>query len=168
VSNGQRSCVVLELICLRVSGTEWLEEVLPNEPSWRGEDTARLATVLADHGVDLLDVSSGGNNARQKIRPGKAYQAPFAEAAKKAVGSKMLVSAVGGLYNGQVAEEVLAKGMADVVFVGRMFQKNPGMVWQMAEDLDVDISAAKQIGWGFKGRARQALGEDVGAKSSKL
>jgi 2,4-dienoyl-CoA reductase-like NADH-dependent reductase (Old Yellow Enzyme family) len=151
-----------------VSGTEWLEEVMPDEPSWRGEDTARLATVLADHGVDLLDVSSGGNNPKQKIRPGTAYQAPFAEAAKKAVGSKMFVSAVGGLYNGKVAEDVLTKGMADVIFVGRMFQKNPGMVWQMADDLGVEIRAANQIGWGFKGRARQALGEDVGARSPKL
>ncbi|KAH6906848.1 NADH:flavin oxidoreductase/NADH oxidase [Coprinopsis sp. MPI-PUGE-AT-0042] len=92
-----------------VSGTEWLEEVLPNEPAWRAEDTARLAPVLVVHGVDLLDVSSGGNNAWQKIRPGKAYQAPFAEG---------------------LAEEVLEKGMADAIFVGRMFQKNPGMVWQ--------------------------------------
>ncbi|KAH6917761.1 NADH:flavin oxidoreductase/NADH oxidase [Coprinopsis sp. MPI-PUGE-AT-0042] len=92
--------------------------VLPNEPAWRAEDTARLATVLVVHGVDLLDVSSGGNNAWQKIRPGKAYQAPFAEAVKKAVGSKMLVGAV------------LEKGMADAIFVGRMFQKNLGMVWQ--------------------------------------
>ena len=80
----------------------------------------------------------------------------------------MFVSAVGGLYNGKVAEEVLQKGMADVIFVGRMFQKNPGMVWQMADDLDVEIKSAHQIGWGFKGRAKQALGEDVGGRSPKL
>ncbi|KAH6906834.1 NADH:flavin oxidoreductase/NADH oxidase [Coprinopsis sp. MPI-PUGE-AT-0042] len=105
---------------VRVSGTEWLEEVLPNEPSWGAEDTARLAT---------------------KIRPGKAYQAPFAEAAKKASG---------GLYNGKVAEEVLERGWQTLSLLDACSRRNPGMVWQMAEDLDVDISAAKQIGWGFK------------------
>ena len=43
---------------LRISGTDWLEESLPNEPSWTSRDTARLAPILFEHGVDLLDVSS--------------------------------------------------------------------------------------------------------------
>ncbi|KAG2008345.1 NADH:flavin oxidoreductase/NADH oxidase [Coprinopsis cinerea AmutBmut pab1-1] len=152
---------------VRVSGTEWLEEVLPEEPSWRSEDTVRLAGILADHGVDLLDVSSGGNDPRQKIKSGTAYQAPFAGAVKQALGSKLFVSAVGGLYDGNVAQGILDKGWADAIFVGRMFQKNPGVVWAMADDLDVDITAAKQIGWGFKGRGKKALGEDVGKKKKQ-
>ena len=47
-----------------VSATEWLEEVLPNEPSWRVEETVKLAGILADHGVDLIDVSSCRNSAQ--------------------------------------------------------------------------------------------------------
>ncbi|KAI9061968.1 FMN-linked oxidoreductase [Trametes sanguinea] len=138
----------------RVSASEWLEEVFPNEPSWRSEDTVRLAGVLAEHGVDLLDVSSSGNNPAQKIKTGPAYQAHFAEAVKRAHGDKILVSAVGSINDGQLAQSVLDKGQADVIFVGRMFQKNPGLVWKFADDLGVEIHVAGQIHWGFRGRAK--------------
>ena len=138
----------------RVSASEWLEEVFPNEPSWRSEDTVRLAGVLAEHGVDLLDVSSSGNNPAQKIKTGPAYQAHFSEAVKRAHGDKILVSAVGAINDGQLAQSVLDKGQADAIFVGRMFQKNPGLVWKFADDLGVRIHVAGQIGWGFYGRAK--------------
>lgn len=44
---------------LRISATDWLEHI-PDEQSWTLEDTIKLAEVIADMGVDLLDVSSGG------------------------------------------------------------------------------------------------------------
>ncbi|TWU72704.1 hypothetical protein ED733_004076 [Metarhizium rileyi] len=37
----------------------------------------------------------------------------------------------------------------DLIATGRMFQKNPGLVWSWADDLNVSISVAHQIGWGF-------------------
>ncbi|CAA7263000.1 unnamed protein product [Cyclocybe aegerita] len=154
---------------LRISGTEWLEEIAPNEPSWCVEDTTHLAPILAEHGVDLLDVSAGGIDWRQKIRPGLKYQVPFAAAAKRAVGSRMLVSAIGGLANGVVAEEVLQAGDADAVFIGRAFQKNPGVVWKMADDLGVEIHVANQIKLGFTGRSIQLMGEsDASKEEGKL
>ncbi|THH32908.1 hypothetical protein EUX98_g1241 [Antrodiella citrinella] len=137
---------------VRVSATDWLEESLPHTPSWKSEDTVKLAGILADHGVDVLDVSTGGNHPKQKIKGGPAYQAPFAEAVKKAVGHKILVTAVGTITNGHVAQEILDKGQADAVFVGRQFQKNPGTVWAFAEDLGVKITVAHQIEWAFVGR----------------
>ena len=85
--------------------SEWLEEVLPNEPSWHSEDTVRLAAVLAEHGVDLLDVSSSGNHPAQRIKTGPAYQVHFAEAVRRAHGDKILVSAVGSLNDGHIYRE---------------------------------------------------------------
>lgn len=114
---------------IRVSATEWLEEALPDEPSWRVEDTVRLASILAEHGVDFLDVSSGGNHPKAILKCGTAYQAPFAHAVKQAVGDKLVVGSVGSITSGIIAQEVLDKGQADVVLVGRSFQKNPGVVW---------------------------------------
>ncbi|KAH7909616.1 hypothetical protein BJ138DRAFT_1154871 [Hygrophoropsis aurantiaca] len=139
---------------LRVSATEWLEEALPNEPSWRVEDTVKLAGILAEHGVDFLDVSSGGNDPRAIYKSSKTspYQALFSEAVKSSVGDKLVVSAVGSIASGKVAQEVLDKGQADVIFVGRHFQKNPACVWQFAQDLGVAIKVAHQIEWGFMGR----------------
>ena len=86
-----------------------MEEVLPNEASWTIDDTVRLAPILAAHGVDLLDVSSGGNSPLPMIPRGPGYQTPFAEAVKKAYGNDILVSAVGSIHTGTLAEDVLQK-----------------------------------------------------------
>lgn len=88
-----------------------------------------LASILAEHGVDFLDVSSGGNHPKAIIKGGPAYQAPFAHAVKQAVGDKLVVGAVGSITNGVIAQDVLDKGQADVILVGRFFQKNPAAVW---------------------------------------
>lgn len=88
-----------------ISATDWLEHL--EEPSWKSEDTVKLAEVLVDHGLDVLDVSTGGNSPQQKIVGGAAYQSPYAEAVKKAVGDKLIVASVGAIATGQVAEEVL-------------------------------------------------------------
>ncbi|KIM91352.1 hypothetical protein PILCRDRAFT_810624 [Piloderma croceum F 1598] len=139
---------------LRISATDWLEESLPNEPSWQSADTVKLASILATRGVDFLDVSTGGNHPAQKFRRSDtaAYQAPFAHDVKKALGDKLIVGCVGAITNGLLAQDVLDRGQADVAIVGRQFQKNPGTVWAFAEDLGVDIYMAHQIEWGFKGR----------------
>ena len=60
-------------VFLRISATDWLEN--ESYKSWRVEDTVRLAETLADIGVDLLDVSSGGNHPSQKVKTGPGYQA---------------------------------------------------------------------------------------------
>ena len=61
-------------VFLRISATDWLENE-PGMDSWKLEDTVKLAEVLATKGVDLLDVSSGGNHPKQKIKTGPGYQA---------------------------------------------------------------------------------------------
>lgn len=59
---------------LRISGTDYLEAQADME-SWRVEDTVKLAPTLAELGVDLLDVSGGGNHPKQHPHVGPAYQA---------------------------------------------------------------------------------------------
>ncbi|KAK0496045.1 FMN-linked oxidoreductase [Armillaria luteobubalina] len=138
----------------RISGSECVEQTLPDVPSWRSEDTVRLAPIFAAHGVDVLDVSSGGNNIKQKFTPGPAYQAPLAHDVKK-TNPGLLVATVGGITDGHTAQGVLENGLADVVLCGRAFQQNPGLVLRYAQDLDVDIHLAHQIQWGYKvGRRR--------------
>jgi 2,4-dienoyl-CoA reductase-like NADH-dependent reductase (Old Yellow Enzyme family) len=141
---------------LRISASDWLEYDRKNFPeSWTEADTVRFAPILADHGVDLLDVSSGGNHPAQKIKTGPGYQSHFAKAVKEIVKDKMAVSTVGTITNGPQAQSMVddEEGGLDVVLIGRMFQKNPGLVWAFAEELGVEINVAKQIGWGFGGRA---------------
>lgn len=150
-------------LLLRVSASDWLDQNPAYEgASWKVEDTVRLAPLLAERGVDLLDISSGGAHPMQKISPGPGYQAPFAKAVKAALpkGCKMHVSAVGSITSGVQAEALLTgkgegsqgDGELDFVAVGRGFQKNPGLVWSWAEELGTQINVANQIRWGFGGR----------------
>lgn len=140
-------------VFLRVSATDWLEESLPGQPSWRLEDTVKFAKALAESGdIDLLDVSTGGNHSAQHIHAGSGFQAPFAIAVKKAVGDKLAVSSVGLINNAKLANSLLEKEGLDFILVGRGFQKNPGLVWTWADELDVEISMANQIRWGFSSR----------------
>jgi 2,4-dienoyl-CoA reductase-like NADH-dependent reductase (Old Yellow Enzyme family) len=102
----------------------------------------------------VLDVSSGGLHPDQHIHAGPGYQAPFANAVKKAVGDKMLVGTVGSITHGKQANRLLDEGL-DIVTAGRMFQKNPGLVWAWADELEVEVHWANQIRWGFAGRGKK-------------
>ncbi|KAK3690478.1 hypothetical protein B0T22DRAFT_528979 [Podospora appendiculata] len=145
---------------VRISATDWLEDAEGyTGPSWTVDDSCKLAVLLAARGVDLLDVSSGGNHPAQKVKSGPGYQAGFAKTIKKAVrDTKMLVSAVGSITGGKQAQEIIQGGKGeedepvDVIMAGRSFQKNPALVWSWAEELDVGVYTANQIGWGFGGR----------------
>lgn len=137
-------------VFLRVSATDWLENSIPDEKGWKLEDTIEFARALAAQGcVDLIDISTGGVHAAQKVTSGPAFQVPYAAAVKKAVGDKMLVAAVGMINSGNLGEKILNEDDLDVILVGRAFQRDTGLAWQFAKDLDVEIAMAGQIRWGF-------------------
>ncbi|KAI4607031.1 hypothetical protein J4E83_009786 [Alternaria metachromatica] len=140
-------------LVLRISATDWLDEA--GIEGWTVDQTVKLAEILADRGVDLLDVSSGGLHEKQHIHGGPGYQEPFAKAVKDKVGDKMAVGTVGSITDGKQANGYLENDNLDVAFIGRMFQKNPGFVWQCADDLGVEGRWANQIRWGFGGRGKK-------------
>ncbi|XRM37486.1 NADH-dependent flavin oxidoreductase [Aspergillus tubingensis] len=146
-------------LLVRISATDWFEfdEGLKKEfpESWTVEQSVRLAPILADHGVDLVDVSSGGIHSKSAIaiRSGPAYQVHLAHEVKKAVGDRLLVTAVGGIKTGKLAEEVMQSGI-DAVLAGRWFQQNPGLVRAFANELGVKVRMATQIDWSFEGRGK--------------
>ncbi|OQE15277.1 hypothetical protein PENSTE_c029G02105 [Penicillium steckii] len=137
-------------VFLRVSATDWLEKSMPEEKGWKLEDTVEFSRALAAQGaIDLIDISTGGVHAAQKVTSGVGFQVPFAKAVKEAVGQKMLVSAVGTINSGNLAEKILNEDDVDVILVGRAFQRDSGLAWAFAKDLDVEIAMAGQIRWGF-------------------
>ena len=138
----------------RVSATELIEHTFatPEEAeqgSWTVKQTAELAVRLAALGVDLIDISSGGNHPQQKF----TNQIQFAEYVRKYVqnaGVKILVGAVGSITSGKQAEEILETGKADVVLAGRAFQRSPALIWDWANELGVRIKVSKQCQWPIK------------------
>ena len=128
--------------------------MFPDEPSWGIDDAANLAKSLADHGVDVVDVISGGLHPKQKVGidfQAPAYQTPLAVAVKKAVGDKVLVGTIGNITTGAVAQQVLEEQGLDMVFLARQFLKDHQTVWTFAEQLGVDVSLPVQFGWVFRG-----------------
>lgn len=121
----------------RVSGTDWASG------GWSLDETVQLARLLAEAGVDLLDVSSGGNTLDAKIPVGPGYQLPLSQAVKEAnVG--ILVSGVGIIENGRMAEQALQEKKADVIFIARGLLADSGFVLQAAQDLQVRVKWPQQ------------------------
>ncbi|KAJ3990741.1 hypothetical protein F5050DRAFT_68569 [Lentinula boryana] len=139
---------------LRVSASDRIEHL--DEPSWTIQDTIKFTSIIAEHGVDFIDVSSAGNHSKQDFSNPHAQQEYAAEISRSLKESekhgKIFVGTVGGINSGVQAEKYMQDGVADACLVGRHFQKNPGLVWAFAEELGIRISLAKQISWGFFGR----------------
>ncbi|KAH8555088.1 NADH:flavin oxidoreductase/NADH oxidase [Umbelopsis sp. PMI_123] len=63
---------------VRLSVTEWHDN--PNEESWDLDQTLKLAAILKEKGVDLIDCSSGGNTSTQKFKPADPQVIKLADA----------------------------------------------------------------------------------------
>ena len=125
---------------VRFSGTDWADE----RGGWNEDDTAAFAEALAGRGCDFLDISSGGNVAADiKVSPG--FQVPWAAVAKRASGLPTM--AVGELDDPKLAEEILQRGEADAIAIGRGFLRNPRWPWLAAETLGGTVSYPPQYDW---------------------
>jgi 2,4-dienoyl-CoA reductase-like NADH-dependent reductase (Old Yellow Enzyme family) len=118
-------------LLLRVSATDWADG------GWDLEQTVELARLLVGHGVDLIDVSSGGLVPEQKIVLGPGYQVPFARAVRE--GSGLPTGAVGLITEPAQAEQVLAEGSADAVLLARALLRDPSWPLRAANELGVQV-----------------------------
>jgi 2,4-dienoyl-CoA reductase-like NADH-dependent reductase (Old Yellow Enzyme family) len=117
---------------VRISATDWVEE------GWNPDESVKLARILKERGVDLLDVSSGGLSAHQHISVGPAYQLPFASRIRKETG--ILTGTVGLITNAIQAETILVNGDADMIFMAREILRNPYFPLQAAQELKEQIN----------------------------
>ncbi|OPF83106.1 oxidoreductase [Streptomyces antioxidans] len=121
----------------RISATDWLEE-----NGWTPDDTVRLAALLKDHGVDLLDVSSGGNAAGVSVPVGPGYQVPFAARVRREAG--LPVVAVGLITEAEQAEKIVTNGEADAVLLGRELLRDPYFARRAAAELGGQVHSPDQ------------------------
>ena len=116
---------------VRISATDWVDD------GWNLIDSVELCAQLKAHGVDLVDVSTGGNvhNAPIKATPG--FQVPFATAIRKETG--IMTTAVGLITEPEQADHIIQTGEADAVFMAREFLRNPRFPLYAAEKLGVKV-----------------------------
>lgn len=116
---------------VRLSATDWVDG------GWDVESTIEVSKELAARGVDLIDVSSGGLDHRQRVETGPSYQVPFAHAVRE--GADVPVSAVGLITEPQQAEAILADGSADAVMLARALLREPSWPLRAAFELGDDV-----------------------------
>ncbi|MFG2750500.1 NADH:flavin oxidoreductase/NADH oxidase [Streptomyces xanthophaeus] len=121
----------------RISATDWLEE-----DGWTADETVRLADLLLEHGVDLLDVSTGGLAPGVTIPLGPGYQVPFAARVKAE--TALPVAAVGLITEPAQAEKILANGEADAVLLGRELLRDPYWARRAALELGAELRIPEQ------------------------
>ena len=122
---------------IRISASDWAEN------GWQIVDSVELCKQLKEIGVDLIDVSSGGNLHNAPIKPVPGYQVPFAQAIKAE--SDIPVAAVGAITDPHQAQEIINSNKADAVFLARAMIRNPRWAMAAAEELKVMIDWPAQL-----------------------
>jgi 2,4-dienoyl-CoA reductase-like NADH-dependent reductase (Old Yellow Enzyme family) len=117
---------------VRISAVEW------TDGGWDLDQSVALARVLKQHGVDLVDVSSGGNVSGATIPSGPGYQVPFAERIRRE--ADILTAAVGQITAPAQADQIIRNGQADLVLLAREMLRDPYWPLHAAQELGVSTS----------------------------
>lgn len=123
-------------VIVRISASDWVEG------GWDLEQSVAFCAALAELGCDLIDVSSGGLDHRQKIVTGPGYQTGFAAEIRARTG--LPVIAVGQITDPVQAESILRSGQADAVALARAMLWNPRWPWHAAEALGAQLALPLQ------------------------
>ncbi|KAL1920069.1 uncharacterized protein VTP21DRAFT_1215 [Calcarisporiella thermophila] len=140
VATAVRTAVPDKVVFFRLSAKDWTET--QRNGGWDLEHSTELAKRLKEVGVDLIDVSSGGNISQEKKPTAAGYQVPFAEAIRK--NAEIKTSAVGGIVDPQLAEDIIAEGKADLIMVGQEFLRNTNWTLRAAFELGADVKWPNQ------------------------
>lgn len=118
-------------LLVRISATDWADG------GWDVDQSVKLAGLLQQHGVDLIDVSGGGLVPYAVIPVEPGYQVPFAARIRKETGLR--TGAVGLITEAAQAEAILEAGDADLILMGRELLRDPYFPLHAAARLYEDV-----------------------------
>jgi len=116
---------------VRISATDWVPG------GWDIDQSIILARLLKEKGVDLIDCSSGFAVPNEKVPFGPGFQVPFAAKVRAEAG--IASGAVGFIIEPAQAEQIVATGQADAVFLARQMLRDPYWPLHAAKTLHVDV-----------------------------
>ena len=121
---------------VRISATDWAEG------GWNPDESVELAKRLREHGVDLVDASSGGLVPNAKIPAAPGFQVQFAARIRRETG--IATAAVGLITEPAQANAIVSEGEADFVFLARAMLRDPYWPVHAAAALGEQASWPKQ------------------------
>lgn len=122
-------------LAIRFSATEYVEDGV--DPFW----LSNVINEIKDLGVDMIDVSSGGNVVSQSIKLYPGYQLNLAKIIKEQTG---LVTIGGGLIEDvKLGDYAISSGSCDMVFYGRLLLRDPYHFINHALDIREEIEYPK-------------------------
>jgi 2,4-dienoyl-CoA reductase-like NADH-dependent reductase (Old Yellow Enzyme family) len=123
-------------LLVRISATDWVDGGLTVD------DQVWVARWLTGHGVDVVDCSSGGISSQGPPRVEAGYQVPLAEKIRSEAG--IATAAVGLITAPEQADEIVRKGWADLVALGRELLRRPHWPLAAARALGNEIDWPRQ------------------------
>ena len=119
---------------VRISATDWAAG------GWDLDQSVDVAKTLKSHGVDLIDVSTGGIVPNVTVPVKANYQVPFATQIRER--ADVPVTAVGLITKPKQAAKIVARGEADAVEIGRAALRDPYWPLRAADKLGVPVAEA--------------------------
>lgn len=135
-------------VFLRLSMTDWVHEA-DGSPAWTVDEAVEFSRLAHEHGVDLIDASSGGM-VPVEILHDLDYQTRHAARLRHELGRP--VGAVGRIRDAERAEEIIATEGADLVFIGRALLEDPSWANHAAVALGAQPRYIDQYGYAIRRR----------------
>ncbi|MGC8798754.1 MAG: NADH:flavin oxidoreductase/NADH oxidase [Chloroflexus sp.] len=123
-------------LAVRLSCSDWTPEGLTIA------DTVKVARMLREQGVDLIDCSSGGIAPGITIPVREGYQVPFAAQIRRE--ANIATAAVGLITRAEHADAIIRNGDADLVLLGRELLRDPHWPLRAARTLGHDLAPPPQ------------------------
>src|SRR5581483_11369549 len=120
----------------RISAVDWVDGGLT------ADDAVRWVSAMKENGLDFVDVSSGGVSADVRTPTTPGYNVPIAAPIKRETG--VPTSVVGLIATPRQAEEIVAKGEADMIALGRAMLDDPHWAWMAAKELGAEVARPNQ------------------------
>jgi anthraniloyl-CoA monooxygenase len=117
-------------ISIRISANDWV-----GDEGTTPEEAVRIARLLRDADVDIVDVSAGQTSTRARPIYGRMFQTPFSDRIRNESG--IATMAVGNIYEADHVNSILMAGRADLCCLARPHLADP--YWT--------LHAAAQLGY---------------------
>lgn len=111
-------------LSVRISAHDWVPG------GNQGADAVVIARAFVEHGVDLVNVSTGQTVSEERPVYGRMFQTPFSEQVRIEAGVPTLVA--GNIFTWDQVNTIVAAGRADLVALARTHLYNPYFTRQAA------------------------------------